>query len=182
MLQHAHVRMLNAMFALSPEKNCSAKGSGYEPGSQRSQDIGQSTEIRAQEDDRECRPSMPRNEFQENLVRSFDIAQIVEACRHAIITINSLGRITIWNQAAENMFGYSAIDVIGAPLAQLFPEYTNVLHVFETSGAPSSGQIYETKHRRKSGQLIDVSSRISPIKDCTGKTIGLSAILSDITP
>ena len=40
---------------------------------------------------------------------------------------------------------------------------------------------YETVRRRKDGSLIDVSLTVSPVKDATGKVIGASKIVRDIS-
>src|SRR5581483_2904916 len=49
-------------------------------------------------------------------------AAVIESSSDAIITKNLDGIITGWNAAAEQMFGYSAEEVMGRSVTVLFPE------------------------------------------------------------
>ena len=49
------------------------------------------------------------------------LASIVENSADAIISKTLDGIITSWNPAAENMFGYSASEIIGQPLQIIVP-------------------------------------------------------------
>jgi two-component system cell cycle sensor histidine kinase/response regulator CckA len=47
---------------------------------------------------------------------------VAQAASDAIVGANATGAITSWNQGAELMFGYSAANIIGQPLASVMPE------------------------------------------------------------
>ncbi|MDX6541388.1 MAG: fold, partial [Gaiellales bacterium] len=37
----------------------------------------------------------------------------------ASFSVNSRGRVTLWNELAEKMFGWTAHEAVGSPLAEL---------------------------------------------------------------
>src|SRR5262249_11019244 len=47
--------------------------------------------------------------------------QLTEAAQDAIVVADQQGRITLFNPAAEKMFGYAAAEVVGQPLTCLMP-------------------------------------------------------------
>jgi hypothetical protein len=44
---------------------------------------------------------------------------VITAAGDAILAVDSGGRVTSWNHAAEDLFGYRAADVLGQPMTQL---------------------------------------------------------------
>ena len=111
------------------------------------------------------------------------LAAIVESSEDAIISKNLDGIITSWNQAAERVFGYEASEVIGQPISILIPAQRLDEEPAILARLRRGERIdhYETVRQRKDGTLIDVALTVSPIKDDSGKTIGASKIVYDIT-
>jgi PAS domain S-box-containing protein len=93
------------------------------------------------------------------------------------------GTITAWNRGAEKVFGYSAEEAVGKPMALLLPPE----HAEEESGILArirrgeSVEHFETVRVRKDGNKIDVSVTISPVVDSMGTIVGASKIARDIT-
>ena len=48
--------------------------------------------------------------------------QAFEASIDAIICSDETGVVTLWNPAAEKIFGYSENEILGQPLSLLMPE------------------------------------------------------------
>ena len=111
------------------------------------------------------------------------LAAIVEYADEAIISKTLEGIVTSWNPAAERMFGYSALEIIGQSSKVIIPpdradEESEVLAGF------ARGELVrhlETVRVGRDGQRFDVSATISPIKDPAGRIIGLSKIVRNIT-
>ena len=111
------------------------------------------------------------------------MAAILQSLEDAVISETLDGVITSWNPAAENMFGYAAAEVVGKPMSIIGPD-NRIGDFKETIDRIIKGlhvERYETQHRRKNGTLVDVLVTVSPVRDETGRLIGLSAIDRDIT-
>jgi PAS domain S-box-containing protein len=111
------------------------------------------------------------------------LAAIVESTADAVVSKDLDGIVTSWNRGAEGIFGYSAAEMVGQPIALLFPpdrlgEEDLILSRLRRG---ESVEHFETLRRRKDGQLIDVSISISPVRDSTGRIIGAAKIARDIT-
>ena len=111
------------------------------------------------------------------------LASIVESTDDAIISKDLNGIITSWNTAAQRILGYSHEEAIGQPISIIAPsdrldEMPRILAEIKEGRRVDH---YETKRRRKDGQLIDVSLTVSPIHDAEGKVVGASKIMRDIT-
>jgi PAS domain S-box-containing protein len=113
----------------------------------------------------------------------FHLAAIVESSGDAIIGKSLDGMITSWNAGAEKIFGYEAAEVIGRPIAILFPpeQADELSQVLEQINYGKTIDSYETVRIRKDGQLINIAATISPIYDATGQVIGAAKIARDIT-
>lgn len=111
------------------------------------------------------------------------LAAIVASSDDAIVGESLEGTITDWNHGAETIFGYSASDMIGQPMAMLLPPG----HEHETEGLlerlkrGERIEHYETRLRRSDGQVIDVSLTVSPLRDSSGALAGSSTVARDIT-
>jgi PAS domain S-box-containing protein len=108
---------------------------------------------------------------------------IVNSTDDAIISKDLNGSILTWNKAAEKIFGYTQDEILHKNISILIPEellFEDLLLIKKIK-ADQIVDHYETRRLKKDGNLIDVSITLSPIKDKTGKIIGTSKILRDIT-
>ena len=111
------------------------------------------------------------------------LASIVESSADAILSTDLDGAITSWNRGAEGLFGYAAAEVIGRPALMLVPErlVNEERRVTEQLRRNEPVDHYETVRRRKDGSEVDVSIRLSPIRNAAGELVGDSRIDRDIT-
>ena len=126
-------------------------------------------------------PTHPPNP--ENVSPSEYLAAVVEFSNDAIISKNLQGIVTSWNRAAEQIFGYTAAEMIGRPISVLAaPEVGNEMpFILERISRGERVEHYDTRRRRKDGQTIHVSLTVSPVRDSSGTIIGASKIARDIT-
>ena len=110
---------------------------------------------------------------------------VVDAAYDAIITIDQQHNITLFNRAAENLFGYDASEMIGQPLLRLIPEqfrprHDDYVHGFAQS--PVRSREMNERNRihgvRRDGTLVPVEIAISKIN--VGGLLEFTAIIRDI--
>ena len=111
------------------------------------------------------------------------LAAIIESSDDAIVSKDLNGIVTSWNACAERIFGYTAEEMVGAPILTIIPPE---LHGDETRilSAIARGERiehFETERVTKSGERVQVSLTISPVKDETGRIVGAAKIARDIT-
>jgi len=111
---------------------------------------------------------------------------VIEANKDAMIVINSKGSMTLFNAAAEIMFGYRADDILGQPVNCLIPapgraQHTKGVRDFFSTGKPDRliGQTVEVQAVRANGEQfpieislavgggVDRSFVVSVIRDIT---------------
>ncbi len=118
------------------------------------------------------------------------LAALVKSSEDGIISVDLDARITSWNAAAEKLFGYSAKEAIGQNIANLVvpPDRRDlaVAGVKREFAAASAGRPLAVRHSevaalRKGGGTVDVSVWVSGIYDSSGKLLGASTIVRDIT-
>jgi PAS domain S-box-containing protein len=111
------------------------------------------------------------------------LAAIVDSSDDAIISKDLNGVVRTWNRAAEQMFGYTAAEIIGRPITTIIPE-DRLLEEGNVLGRIRDGLSighYETIRRAKDGTLVPISLTVSPICDRDGHVVGASKIARDLS-
>lgn len=110
-------------------------------------------------------------------------AAIVASSEDAIISKSVHGIITSWNLAAENMFGYTAAEMLDQPIDRLMPEEVGNEEQLILERIINGEHIehFETIRQRKNGEVFPVSVTISPVRSPGGEIVGVSKIVRDIT-
>jgi PAS domain S-box-containing protein len=106
----------------------------------------------------------------------------VESSEDVIMGKTPDGTITSWNRSAERLYGYTAAETIRQPITLLcspgVPD--EIPQILEHLVRGEHIEQYETQRLRKDGTCVDVSLTISPIRDPSGRIIGVSKIARDI--
>ena len=110
---------------------------------------------------------------------------VVDAAYDAIITIDQQHCITLFNRAAENLFGYSATEMLGQPITDLLPERYRANHsqyVHQFARSPVRSRQMDERNRvyglHRDGSLLPVEIAISKIN--VGGLIEFTAVIRDI--
>ena len=111
------------------------------------------------------------------------LSAVVASSEDAIISKDLAGIIQTWNVGAEKVFGYSAEEAISKNISLLVPpgHTDEVPDVLRRMSQGERIENFETFRMRKDGTIIPVSLNFSAIKDKSGKMIGASNIVHDIT-
>ncbi len=111
------------------------------------------------------------------------LAAIVDSSDDAIISRNLNDIIITWNEGAERVFGYSAPEIVGHSFTVLVPpdRRDEVRQIRQRIEQGERVAHHDTVRVAKDGRQIPVSSLSSPVKEASGRIVGISAILRDIT-
>jgi PAS domain S-box-containing protein len=112
-----------------------------------------------------------------------EMAAIVEYSCDAIYSTGPDGRITSWNRAAEQLYGYTAEEAIGLTVARLAPpeRQDEVERNRRTLNNGGNVAPYRTERMRKNGLCCPVLLSVSPLRNTRGESVGTSAIARDIS-
>ncbi|MEO7497900.1 MAG: EAL domain-containing protein [Massilia sp.] len=118
------------------------------------------------------------NAFAKVEARLAQQSQVLDQIQESVLTMDLTGYITSWNQGAEAMFGYSALEAIGNNFQFLHAEDD---HDFHDPFLAQGGRKREVRRRKKSGDVFWASMSFSPLRDLAERQVGVIAYLSDIT-
>lgn len=100
----------------------------------------------------------------------------------AIIAVDPAGNVTVWNPAAERIFGWKAQEVLGSRNPIVPPDRHAEFHSFLKSILEGTACTdVETSRRRKDGSNVEVKISASPVFHTRGGIVGVMAVISDIT-
>lgn len=112
------------------------------------------------------------------------LAAIVEAAQDGILSVSGDGTISSWNEGAERIYGYTAAEAIGQPVAMLRPPEL-ASQIGAEIAAVWDGAVlshYETDRMTKDGRRIPVSLSVFPIRNTDGEIVATSSITHDLSP
>ncbi|PZD73687.1 Alkaline phosphatase synthesis transcriptional regulatory protein SphR [Acaryochloris thomasi RCC1774] len=92
---------------------------------------------------------------------------ILEIANDAIISVNASEAITLFNQGAEQIFGYESSEVIGQSLDLLLPNQAEMIHRQRVASGGPSTRIAERQElfgRRKDGTEFPAEASISKLE------------------
>ena len=107
---------------------------------------------------------------------------IVDASPMAIVARDPARNVTVWNRAAEQLFGYSAAEIIGSPTPSgVTPDPEEWSRRFERVAKGEILRDLHTQRWRKDGKSIETISSLAPVFDSAGMLQGTVATIADMT-
>jgi PAS domain S-box-containing protein len=96
----------------------------------------------------------------------------VASAADAMIALGPDLTVRLWNPAAENLFGWSADEVVGRPLRTVPDEYM-AEHRAVLERVREGGHIsFATRRLRRDGRLVDVRAVVSCMRSADGERLG----------
>ncbi len=106
------------------------------------------------------------------------LAAIVRSSTDGIFSMTSSGIMTSWNQAAEELFGYSRADVIGHHVSRFFPEDPALEELLDAARSGRASAPRDTHWSTRDGTPVDVAISVSHLD--IGEDAGYSVLARDI--
>ncbi len=106
------------------------------------------------------------------------LADIVHSAPDAIVGETLDGTVTVWNRAAEEVYGYPAAEMVGRCADRLYPpgrrsDEAAMIRQMARRRRPGT---YLTERVRRDGTAVMVSVRAALIVDSTGGASGLATV------
>ena len=118
-----------------------------------------------------------QQKYQETLVEKKQTAAVLESLAEGLVVINNKGEVIMMNPAAEKLLGMSQKERIGRPLLEDLKDEQLVSMV---RGSADEGQEIVLSAKQDTTKKVLRASN-AMITDENGKTVGMVAVLSDVT-
>ncbi len=107
--------------------------------------------------------------------------QILDQIHSAVVSTDIKGTIQTWNRGAEELYGYTAAEMVGHNISLVYEDttvlQTEIIDPLLAKGAHEA----EVRTRSKSGSLIYLTLRLSLMRDEQGEITRLIGCSNDIT-
>ena len=106
------------------------------------------------------------------------MARLVDAVNDAVITVDTDDHIVLFNRAAEQLFGVSAADAIGQPVASFIPHHA-LLSAPVAGDGDGAGVLHELTGTRSGGKSFPMEASLSRLDTDTGTLT--TVVLRDVS-
>jgi len=111
-----------------------------------------------------------------------DQADILAKASDAIVVTDPANRVTFWNQSAERTYGWTSAEALGRDVRELFPP-TAAAELEAARKATEQNEEWrgELRLQNRHGHPLIMDSRVTVIRDDTGRPQGRLSISTDVT-
>ena len=116
-----------------------------------------------------------------------DYKQLVEVIGDAVVVCDAAGAITVWNDAAVRMFGFTREDAMGKSLDIIIPERQRSRHWDGYHKTMSTGQtrygsdLLRVPALHKDGHTLSIAFTVAMLHDEERKVTAIVAVIRDET-
>ena len=116
-----------------------------------------------------------------------DLKQLVAGAGDAIIVSDAKGAITLWNRAAERIFGFTEAEALGQSLDMIIPQRQRQRHwdgfnkTMETAVTKYGTDVLRVPALRKDGHTLSIAFTVSMLFSPDKKLSGIAAFVRDET-
>lgn len=117
---------------------------------------------------------------------AIDFERFVQVAGDAVIAVGTDGKITLWNLAAQRIFGYSDDEVLGKSLDLIIPERFRERHwqgfreVAQSGRSKYGADVLRVPALHKDGQPLSIAFTVA-ILSSAGRVDAIVAIVRDDT-
>ena len=118
---------------------------------------------------------------------SIDYEQLVSAIGDAIVISDANGAITLWNPAAERMFGFTQAEAMGQSLDLIIPERLRGRHwegydkTMATGITRYGSDLLKVPATDKDGKAMSIAFTVALLRGPDGQISGIVATIRDET-
>jgi len=116
-----------------------------------------------------------------------DYEQLISAIGDALIVADANGAITLWNPAAESLFGYTQEEALGQSLDLIIPDRLRKRHwegydKTMATGITRYGQdLLKVPAVGKDGKAMSIAFSVALLRSPDGQVSGILAVIRDET-
>ena len=116
-----------------------------------------------------------------------DLKELVAGAGDAIIVADAKGAITLWNRAAERIFGFTEADALGQSLDMIIPQRQRQRHwdgfnkTMETAVTKYGTDVLRVPALHKDGHSLSIAFTVSMLFSPDQKVSGIAAFVRDET-
>jgi len=114
-----------------------------------------------------------------------DFKQLVEGAGDAIMVCDAQGAITLWNRAAERIFGFTEAEALGQSLDMIIPQRQRQRHwdgyhkTMETGITKYGADLLRVPALHKDGHTLSIAFTVSMLFSADHEVTGIVAIVRD---
>ena len=116
-----------------------------------------------------------------------DLNALVAAIGDAIVVADAGGAITLWNPAAERMFGHTAAEALGRSLDLIIPDRLRARHwegyhkTMATGITRYGSDLLRVPAVDKQGRAMSIAFSVALLHSADGKVSAIASIIRDET-